>query len=554
MEKARKYNFFYRNTVIVWMAVKFIFQLYFFSFTHRIWDDRTVRQWNRMLADMASEFRETAVRLGGVLVKVGQFLSTRSDFLPEAFIRELTGLVDQVSAMPFEISKELMEEEWNSSLDKNLKTIEPESIASASIGEVYRAELKDGTKVAVKVQRHRVREIFRKDFVALKMVFWIIKVFTNFGRKADLTALYKELVRVMDRELDFRQELKYGNYFLERYRNMPSIHIPSYYNHLCTSRVLVMDWVEGAKITDVQYVNEQRLNPEQLARTLFDFYIDQFLHPGYFHADPHAGNILVQENGKIAILDFGMVGEISKQDTVYFKRVARGFITDDYQLMIDALEDMDFLLPNADKVKLEKAIRQALDLYQDGSLKEMDSDTMAQIADEFKMMVQEQPIQLPADYAYFARAVSIIAGLLYAIYPEMDIEKWAKPQVKKWFGYRNLAEAVAKQKAKETAEPVLALPRAMLKWLENGEKDREWDKIKQELRLKHHFYLFLETISFIMVLIGAGVIFYGYTTGLTGIAVTALSAVAVLVFFIIILFYKHYRMIQFRKRGGVANE
>ncbi|MFC3038639.1 ABC1 kinase family protein [Virgibacillus xinjiangensis] len=554
MKNARKYNFVYRNAVILGMTIKFIIQLYLFTFTHRIWDDRTVRQWNRMLARMAREFREKAVRLGGVLIKVGQFLSTRADFLPEAFIRELSGLADQVPAVPFDISKGLLEEEWNSSMDKHLERIDPEPVASASIGEVYRAVLKDGTKVAVKVQRYRVREIFRKDFVALKLVFWLIRVFTSFGKKADLTALYKELVRVMDRELDFRQELKYGNYFKERYRNMPSIHIPSYYNHLCTSRVLVMDWVDGAKITDVPYLNAHHLNPEHLARTLFDFYIDQFLHPGYFHADPHAGNILVQEDGAIAILDFGMVGEISKQDTVYFKRVARGFIIDDYKLMIDALEEMDFLLPEADKAKLEKAFRQLLDLYQDGSLKDMDTDTMAQIAEEVKIIVQEQPIQLPADYAYFARAVSIIAGLLYAVFPEMDIEKWAKPQVKKWFGYRNLAEAVAKQKAKEAAEPVLALPRAMLKWLENGEKDREWDKEKQELRLKHHFYLFLETICFIMVLIGAGMIFYGYTAGLTGIAVVSLAVTSILVLLIHILFYRHYRMIQFRKRGGVANE
>lgn len=544
MNRRFKYNFIYRCTVIVWMAVKFICQIYFFTFRHKVWDERTMEKWNWLLAKLAREYRRKAVELGGVLIKVGQFLSTRSDFLPDVFIEELSGLVDRVPPMTFAYAKELIETEWEAPLDTHVAEIQESSIASASIGEVYHATLHNGSEVAIKVQRYRIQEIFRKDFVAMRIVFWIIKVFTSFGNKADLNELYKEIVRVMDRELNFRKELRFGNYFRERYQYFPSIHIPHFYDQLCTEKVLVMEWIDGAKVTDLAYLNRNFIATEKVARTLFDFYIDQFLNPGNFHADPHAGNILVEKDGTVAIIDFGMVGEISKQDTHHFKRLVEGFIVDDYDLVIHALEEMNFLLPNADKKKLKKMIEQTLEMYQNHSFQDMDTQVMEQLGDELSTIVKEQPIQLPADYAYFARAVSIIVGLLFAVYPEVDVERWLKPKIKDWYGRKNLVESIYKQKAKETAEPLFALPRAMLKWLESGEKDREWDKKKHQLRLKHHFYLFLEIITFVMILAGIGLSVSGYIMNMTGLMFTSLILTGLFIIWLNMILWKHYRCIK----------
>ncbi|PAV31423.1 ABC transporter [Virgibacillus profundi] len=546
MRNSLKYSLIYRCTVIVWLAVKFIFQIALFHFRHRIWDERTKKKWDKLLVKLAKEYRIKAVRLGGVLIKVGQFLSTRTDFMPDVFIKELTGLVDRVPPMEFNYAKFLLEKEWGTEIYDHLKVIEKSSIASASIGEVYRAILKDGTHVAIKVQRYRIQEIFHKDFRALNIVFWILSVFTSFGKTADLKALYRELIYVMDRELDFEKELGFGEYFKERYKDNESIHIPSYYNELSTKKVLVMEWIDGTKITDLKFMKRHHINVEQTAKNLFDFYLDQFLNVGKFHADPHAGNVLIKKDGRIGIIDFGMVREITKQDTHYFKLFVQGLIIDNYDIVFEALDEMNFILPNANKKNLKKTMKQTLEMYQNGSFNNMDAQTLDQLKEEIISLVKNQPIQLPADYAYLGRAISIVVGILFAIYPDIDMEAWAKPKIKKWFGSKNLVEIFYKQYAKETVEPLLSFPRAMLNWLESGEKDRQWEKEKQQMKFKHHFYLLLEVISFIMVVIGIGTVSYGLILSLPGMIIIASVITVIFIVIISIILFKHFRMIRNR--------
>lgn len=534
-----KFNLVYRSAIIVWMAVKFLTQVYFFHLTHRIWDEQTRKKWNALLKKQAIEYRKKSVKLGGILIKVGQFLSTRTDFMPDVFIEELTGLVDQVPPMPFEYARSLLEKEWGTSISKHLKSIDEKSIASASIGEVYKGTLTDGSEVAIKVQRYRIDEIFHKDFTALKIVFWILSVFTSFGKKADLDSLYLELVQVMDKELDFEQELHYGNYFKERYVDNKAIHIPAYYESMCTKKVLVMDWVEGAKITDFSYIRKHHIDVELLAKTLFDFYLDQFLNQGYFHADPHAGNIIVQKNGIVSIIDFGMVSDIRKQDTYYFKKLIQGFIIDDYNKIIDTLDEMDFILPHANKTKLIKMIKQTVDMYENGSFKNMDTQMMNQLKEDIRIFVKEQPIQISADYAYLGRAVSIIFGILLRLYPDIDIEKWAKPKIKNWFSGKKFTDSIYTEIAKDAAKPLLSFPGAMLKWLENGERDRQWDKEKQQKKWMHHFYILLEGFVFILLLTGVGI-----TVSVTSLSITAGLLTGVLLLIFIMVLTKHYRFIK----------
>lgn len=554
MKDALKYNVLYRSTVIVWMVMKFMVQIYFFHVRHSIWDEATKEKWDKLLVKQAREYRFKAVRLGGVLIKVGQFLSTRTDFMPDAFIRELTGLVDRVPSMSFAYAKNLLEKEWVSPIEQHLLEIEESSIASASIGEVYRAKLKDGTDVAIKVQRYRIEEIFRKDFKALRVVFWILSVFTAFGKKADLKELYRELITVMNRELDFQQELKFGNYFKERLKDYDQVHVPTYYEPLSTKKVIVMEWIDGVKVTDLSFINRHNLNAQRIAKTLFDVYLDQFMHPGYFHADPHAGNVLIQPDGIIAIIDFGMISEVRKQDVHLFKQLIRSIIIDDYDKVIETLDEMKFILPNSNKKKLKKMIKQTLDLYKNGSIKNMDAHAMDQIKDDIRIFIKDQPIQLSADYAYLGRAISIIVGILFDLYPDIDIEKWAKPKIKQWFGGKVLLETIYKQVAKDAVQPLLSLPKSMINWLGNGEKDRQWDKEKHSEQLKHQFYLFMEMITFIMMIIGIGFSVYGHLLNEMILTISALSLT--ILFFIIlnIILIKHYRMIRTTIKGGVGDE
>lgn len=545
VNKRLKYNLGYRCTVMVWMTLKFITQIYVFHFKNRIWDDQTVAKWNCLVTKMATEYREKAGKLGGVLIKVGQFLSTRTDFMPDAFIKELSGLVDRVPAMPYSYARSILEEEWGTSIYDVVEEIQTPSIASASIGEVYRATLKDGkTVVAIKVQRHRISDVFHKDFKALRIVFWLIETLTTFGKKADLPSLYRELVTVMNRELNFEQELSNALYFQERFKDNTSIHIPFYVEELCTRKILVMEWIEGAKITDLSFMNQHQIDPQQIAKTVFDFYLEQFLQSGKFHADPHAGNILIRTDGTVVFIDFGMIGEVRKQDSHYFKQLIHSIIVDDYDKVIQTLDEMNFILPNADRKKLKRIIRETVEMYQTGTVNMQDTHIIEQLKEDIRLILHEQPIQLSAEYAYLGRAISIVIGILIAIYPEVDLQKWATPKFKQWFGGKRFAESMYTDYVKDTVKPILSYPQAVLNWLENGEKQRQWEKQKQQRQQKHHYFIILEVLNVTFLLVTLGCMSVGFYVGLQLMALIGLVSASVFAVMLIIVIRKHYKMIQ----------
>ncbi|MCP3033005.1 AarF/ABC1/UbiB kinase family protein [Halobacillus sp. A1] len=543
--KARlKYISLYRITVIVWMALKFLIQIFWFKKRHRIWDQETKRKWESLLVSQAEEYRRKAIQLGGLLIKFGQFLSSRGDLLPQSFIRELEGLVDRVKPVPFKYSKQTIEEDLNASIDDHFRQIDTKPIASASIGEVYKAELLDGTPVAVKVQRYRVREIFRMDFKALRIVFFILGKFTKYGKKADLPALYREVVAVITDELDFTMELKNGNHFKKRFKDFNDVYIPEYYRDLSTKRVLVMEWIEGEKITDIHFMKSHGIERERIAKILFDLCVEQFLFAGMFHSDPHPGNLMLKPDGTVVIIDFGMVGEIKQQDANSIRMMVQGFIMDDYDRVIDALWEMDFLLDNADTEKVKKMIKQTTDMYLEGDLKKLDAHLMNDILEDLQEFIKEQPIQLPADYAFLGRATSIIVGVLTSIYPQVDLVEWGRPVIKKWMTGENSSFSLYKEIAKDTAKPLMSLPRALVEYLEDGDKEREWKSVKQQQNLFHQFFLFYAWLSFILLLIGTGGVIFLQQTGVSSYLNLAWAVTAIAGAGLFIILIKHYRMIK----------
>lgn len=499
-----KYIPIYRITVIVWMAFRFLIQIFWFQKTHRIWNEETERKWNEMLKKQANEYRQKAIALGGLLIKFGQFLSSRGDLLPQSFIKELEGLVDRVKPVPFSKSKATIEDDWQIELEEYIEWINEDAVASASIGEVYKAKLKDGTMAAVKVRRYRVEEIFGMDFKALRIVFWMINRFTRYGRKADLPALYQEVVRVISDELDFTKELKNGNQFKKRFHDFPNVYIPEYNSNLSTKRVLVMEWIEGAKVTDLAFIRKHQLDRERIAKTLFDLSVEQFLYNGVFHSDPHPGNLMLKPDGTVVVIDFGMVGEVRNEDVRSIRNIIQGFILEDYDLVVSALEEMGFLLPNADYEQVKKILKQSTDLYLEGNFDKLDVNTMNETLEEIEGFIKRQPIQLPADYAFLGRASSIIVGVLSTVHPQIDLIEWGRPVIKEWISGNDEKSNLSlyKEVVKETARPLLSLPRALIEYLEDGDKERSWKTQHQKKQFSHQFYLFYSLLSFVGMLIG----------------------------------------------------
>ncbi|KIL50147.1 hypothetical protein KP77_15220 [Jeotgalibacillus alimentarius] len=462
----------YRIYKIVTMAVKFFLQVYFFNRRYRgRWDPSVEKKWSDLAGKQAREYKQTALKLEGLMIKVGQFLSTRADIMPRSFILELEGLTDRVPPVPWEKAKEVIESEWNTDYGSMVHKISEKPVASASIGDVYHAWLHNGDSVAIKVQRPGIDFIIRTDFKALKIVIWLAKKFTNFGKQADLDALYDEMVSVIGDELNFKKELQNGVAFGERFKDTEGVIVPRYYEEYTTRRVLVMEWIEGSKITDLSFLDKHSLNREDLAERLLLLFVDQLLNEGMFHADPHGGNILIKSDGTIVLIDFGMVGVISKNDAEAVQRAVEGVIFERYSEVVGALEDMKFLLPAADRDLLQEIVERVVAVYKSGDWQDGESLMMEKLLEDVQDIVRTQPIQLPTEFAFFGRALSTFTGVIYTIYPEADFIEMARPTIVRWAADRG-GEGNTWQTVLRTIQPYLSAPSKILDALEEPKRYR----------------------------------------------------------------------------------
>ncbi|WP_232336836.1 ABC1 kinase family protein [Planococcus lenghuensis] len=486
----------YRIYRIVWLALKFYLQIMLFRKRHQgTWDPLTVNKWNQLVTKQAKEYKKAAQQLGGLLIKVGQFLSTRADIMPPTFLAELEGLTDRVPSVSRGKIVSVIETEWNAPYTQYLQTLSDEVVASASIGEVYKGILKDGTEVAIKVQRPGTERIIHADFQAFAFIMWFFRKFTPLDKKADLPALYGEMIRTIGNELDFLEELKSGRSFSDRFGTFPGVRIPSYYEELSTKRVLVMEWIEGSRITDLSFIEKHDLERKELAERLFLLFLEQVLNGGQFHADPHGGNILLTADGTITLIDFGMTGTITKADAQAGLRIAEGVIFKNYDQVLDALEELGFLLPHANRSLLKDAINRTVKMYESSELFQMDSLMLQQLLEDLQELVLTQPVQLPAEFAFFGRAASTFVGVLYVLDPEVDLLGLARPRVLEWAksqetGGRVFGREDVLRWLLNATDPARALPQKLAGFLEEpdrfrhylqrrDETDREWKRTLQ---------------------------------------------------------------------------
>lgn len=485
-----KNNALYRIAIIVFMFLKFVLQLYFFNKRNPAWNAQTQEDWEKLVQKQAKEYRIKAIHLEGLMIKVGQFLSTRADIMPDVFLKELADLIDQVPSIDPAVSKSILEKEWGQPLDNYLAEISERPVASASIGEVYRGRLQNGQEVAVKIQRDKIDRIIKTDFKAMRIILWITKKFTRFGKEIDTDALYKEIVQVIGDELDYDKEMRNAQNFQRRFSGSDAYYIPQFYEEYCTHRVLVMEWMEGRKVTDLSFMQQHGIDRKDTAAKLFQFFVDQLLDQGRFHADPHQGNILIREDGMLVILDFGMVGYITREDSASIRRMIQGFVLDDYQLVIDELQKLGFLLPHANKSKLESVLRNYVNMYLSSDLSQLDQSVVEDIFEDLQNIVREQPIQLPSEFAFLGRAASIGVGVLSIIDPDIDFIELGKPVVMEWLEEADEKKgSIQAQILKDTLKPALSLPRNLNEWLEAPNFARRESARAQFRQFDHHRYL-----------------------------------------------------------------
>lgn len=387
---------------------------------------------------LARKFYHLAADLGGLMVKVGQFLSARLDVLPEAITMELSGLQDEVAPESFESILQVIESELGMDPQIAFTEIKEEPIAAASLGQAYKAKLSPGlasdigiTDVVVKVLRPGIEEIVEVDLRALRKVgTWLSRV-KLVSKRTDAPALVEEFAEITLQEINYLHEAENLERFAADFENDPRIQTPNVIWERSARRVLTLTDVTAIKISDVESLIEAGINPNAVAAELARATFEQFFVTGFFHADPHPGNIFITKapvDGPIdftlTYIDFGMMGQVSEELRTNLQRFLFAVAARDARAWVVACERLGVLLPSADTVLLEEAVGKLFDRFggvRVGELIQTDPKELRDFALEFSDLIRTLPFQLPNDFLFLIRALSLISGVTSALNREFNI-------------------------------------------------------------------------------------------------------------------------------------
>ncbi len=390
----------------------------------------------------AHQFRQLAVRMGGVMIKLGQFVSARVDVMPHEITDELAGLQDEVPPEPLEVILGVVQEEMGVSPDDLFVAFETETRAAASLGQVHRARLKSGEHVAVKIQRPGIEITVATDLEALHVVARWAMAWPVIRKRADVPALLQEFARTLWEELDYVSEAANAERFAELFADDHRVYIPAIYREYSTRRVLTMEDVTSIKITDQAAVKAAGVDQAVAARRLLDMYLRMIFEFGFFHADPHPGNLFIYPlpaetpaedlelhpagDGRpfyVIFVDFGMVGHITDKVRAGLREALVAIGTRDTRRLLKAYQMLGVLLPSADLERIEQAEAEVLGYIWGKSIPElarMSHQEMREFAIKYRDLLYELPFQVPQDFIYLARAVGILSGICTMLDPEFN--------------------------------------------------------------------------------------------------------------------------------------
>lgn len=392
--------------------------------------------------NISRRFRLLAVEMGGVLIKLGQFLSSRVDVLPAEITEELQGLQDEVPAVTGDEILRVLEAELDD-LPARFSSVERQPLAAASLGQAHRAWLRprrategNGIPVVIKVQRPQIERVVQTDLAALRMVARWIQRYPPIGRRADVPALMEEFARTLWEELDYEAEADHAERFAEMFATEPGVQIPHVYRRHSTRRVLVLEHIEGIKITDVAAMQAVQIDPQEVASRLLDTYFKQFFEEGFFHADPHPGNLFVFPRRDLprdpisgarpfclAFVDFGMVGHLDENLMANLRKWMVSVLNRDAAGLTEVYHDLGFFLPGADLERITEAQKVLLDHIWGRDLLELsrpDPREVAELSREFRDILFDFPFQIPQDFIYLGRALGMLSGLASLLDPEIN--------------------------------------------------------------------------------------------------------------------------------------
>lgn len=378
----------------------------------------------------ARRLRMAIEELGPTFIKGGQILSARSDLLPPEFIEELIYLQDRVPPVSWEKAAAVIESELGKPVSQIFRAIDTEPIAAASLAQVYTATLFTGEKVVVKVQRPGIEEVVNTD---LDIMFDLAKTaqeHTEIGYRHEVSELAQEFAYGLRGELDFRREARNAGQFRENFKDEPYLYVPKIYLEYSTRRVMVLERLQGIKIDDIQALDAAGYDRHELASRAADFVLKEVMLDGYFHADPHPGNLLILPGGVIGVIDFGTMGRLDERDRSNLARLFINIVTMDVDAVVEQLQHMRIAGYHVDTEGLTKDLRRVLMRYYGLPIYEISGQELFR---EVQPLIYNYKLRVPSDYWLLIKTAMIMQGVGLTLDPDFDIFAAAQPYLAKLF-------------------------------------------------------------------------------------------------------------------------
>ncbi len=366
--------------------------------------------------------------LGPTFIKLGQVLSTRPDLIPRKFTEEFSKLQDDVPVFSFSQVEKRFQQEFGKSINDLFVEFDKDPVAAASLSQVHKAKLADGSIVAVKIQRPNVAEIIKTDIsILLDIVKFIEKKIVN-GYVYQPVEIVNEFSKTIKKELDFVSEGRNIDKFRVNFKNSETVHIPKVYWELTSSKIITMEYIDGIKISSVVASDDSRFDKKLISARGADMMLKQIFVDGFFHGDPHPGNIFIIENNVIALLDFGMVGRVKENTVANMASLLIGAIESDANKIVKTLEEMDIVMPEMDLEELKIEISDFVDKYYGVPLKQLEIGAI--IEEILGLMIRHQ-IKIPSDLTLLVKSLVTIEGIGRELDPDFDMVTHVKPFARK---------------------------------------------------------------------------------------------------------------------------
>ena len=419
-----------RSRSIVNVLVKYGFEdLVVNTPLHNLLPEKRRLSWTRderLVVDFSSweRIRLAVEELGPTFIKGAQVLSNRPDLVPGALIEEFQKLQSNVLPFATEEAKTIIERELNLPLDQIFSFFEETPIGSASIGQVHRARLLNGTDVVIKVQRPNIREVVTTDLSILKEIVVRAESFLESMGLTNLYTLVEAFEKTMIKEMDYRVEAKSIDQFRDFYKEYTNFYVPKVYREFTTEKVMVLELIKGCKITDVECLKRWGIDPIVIAEAGMNIYLTQIFEYGYFHADPHPGNILVRPDGVICLIDFGMVGKLNRKDKLAFAGVLIGMSQQNAGMMAASLRKLAVEDNIRDYRVFEYELSEIIDEF---TTQDVSESNIAEMGTRLQKVIYDNQMRVPGSVFLLLRAMAILEGIGKEIHPKFMVYDYVAP-------------------------------------------------------------------------------------------------------------------------------